>query len=118
MQNYSTELAILRDKNLKIKEQELLTKYEVGLKCYANSQELWKAIIHHNVDNVLSTGSYDEDVLRSLKPMLSQYGIEVTEQRIMSRMHPILPPNALQTIWAVCSEKIESANKILLNQNP
>ena len=115
VKNFASEISILRDKRLAESEQRILSFYEDALKCYEDSLILWRAIIEHHVDDLWHTTGEDENYLRSLKPMLSKYGIEVKEKfsDLGSRNQPVLPENSFQTIWSEASKRIESANIVL-----
>jgi hypothetical protein len=93
----------------------ILGLYEDAIKCYQDSMILWRAIIERHVDNIRLTRGDDEEYLRSLKPMLSKYGIEITEvySELAGRNHPQLPQDALSKIWIYASEKIKKANTSL-----
>ena len=115
VRKFSTEVKIAKDKIVTEEEQELLTQYENALSCYEDSLTLWKAIIYHHVDNSWRTQPADEDLLRSLKPMLSKYGIEIQEgySKVSKRYHPILPKSSIEKIWIGAEKRVHKANKIL-----
>ncbi|MDP2924202.1 MAG: hypothetical protein Q8O30_10870 [Candidatus Omnitrophota bacterium] len=118
VQNFETELSILKDKKLTGAEERISELYDQASKMYEDSLALWDAMIRHNVDKPGHMTGTDKRILLALLPMLAKYGIEVkTEETFSERWGKstiyFLPKNSLQLIWSKAQEEIDQANKFL-----
>ncbi|MDD4893919.1 MAG: hypothetical protein PHW54_01215 [Candidatus Omnitrophica bacterium] len=120
VQNLAIELSILKDKKLTGAEEKISELYNKALKMYEDSLILWDAMIKHDVDNPSRMDYTDMKVLLALRPLLSQYGIElIVDERLSKLMNfsfYIIPKNSLQLIWNKAQEEIDQANRLLYQE--
>lgn len=117
LQNFETELSILKDKKLTGEEEKISELYGQASKMYEDSLTLWDAMIKYDVDNPSRMDYADMKVLLALRPLLAQYGIELKMDERLSKFMNfsfyILPKNSLQLIWSKAQEEIDQANRFL-----
>ena len=110
-QEFSSEIAIVKDKVSKDEDRNILAMYEAALECYEDSLTLWNKIIEYKLNE---GGEGAPAIIDTLRPLLIKYDIQLQYDNNSSIT--VIPKSALGSIWAEAVKKTNEANDIVLGK--
>jgi len=118
LQSFATEVSIAKDRGKSPEEMKLIGLYFDVLTAYNDSQTVWKAKIDDARYQEMREGQIPADSVE-VAAVAGKYGLKITERRykyVRGRYNTI-PPDSIQAVWSVASEKLKQANSYYYSED-